>query len=406
VGDFTIIGGALTFRESPNYEMPADADGDNVYEVKVAATDADSNRGEKSVEVKVANEEEPGTVTLSAGQPRVGVSLTASLTDIDGGVSDLKWQWSKGGTAIVGATSDTYTPASEDLEAILTATASYIDAQGPEKMAGGEAANMVAADTRNEAPAFADQDEDTDGTQNTEAERTIAENADAGTALNGGAVAAMDPNDGDELTYTLGVANEGGFKIDAATGQITVGAKTKVNFEGEPTYTVTVTATDPAGLSAEIITVTINVSDDENEPPAITGTVPASFDEENEGPDASPLTELLVVEFMADDPNPDDITTITWSLGGPDAGDFTIEGGALTFRASPNYEMPADADGDNVYEVKVAATDADSNRGEKSVKVKVANVDELGTVTLSAVQPRVGVPLTASLTDSRDEAGL
>ena len=89
--------GALTFRESPNYEMPADADGDNVYEVTVAATDADSNRGEKSVEVKVANVDEDGTVTLSAVQPRVGVSLTASLTDPDGGVSDLKWQWSNGG---------------------------------------------------------------------------------------------------------------------------------------------------------------------------------------------------------------------------------------------------------------------------------------------------------------------
>ena len=53
-------------------------------------------------------------------------------------------------------------------------------------MAEGEAANAVAADTRNEAPAFADQDDETEGTQNTEAERTIAENAAAGTALNGG----------------------------------------------------------------------------------------------------------------------------------------------------------------------------------------------------------------------------
>ena len=51
----------------------------------MAATDADSNRGEKAVEVKVANVNEDGTVTLSAVQPRVGVSLTASLTDIDGG---------------------------------------------------------------------------------------------------------------------------------------------------------------------------------------------------------------------------------------------------------------------------------------------------------------------------------
>ena len=94
--------------------MPADADKDNVYEVTVAATDADSNRGEKSVEVKVANVDEDGTVTMSAVQPRVGVSLTASLTDIDGGVSGLTWQWYDSGVggdnAIEGATSDTYTP--------------------------------------------------------------------------------------------------------------------------------------------------------------------------------------------------------------------------------------------------------------------------------------------------------
>ena len=193
------IGGALTFKTSPNYEMPADADGDNVYEVKVAATDADSNRGELDVKVKVANVDELGTVTLSAVQPRVGVPLTASLTDIDGGVSDLKWQWSKDGTDIEGATSDTYTPDGGDdgddgdVGDTLTATATYTDAQGDtnaqdEPKTAVFTTVVVAADTRNRAPEFADQDEDTDGTQNTEAERTIAENADAGKALNGGEV--------------------------------------------------------------------------------------------------------------------------------------------------------------------------------------------------------------------------
>ena len=33
-------GGALTFKEAPNYEMPADAGRDNVYNVTVVATDA------------------------------------------------------------------------------------------------------------------------------------------------------------------------------------------------------------------------------------------------------------------------------------------------------------------------------------------------------------------------------
>ena len=57
---------------------------------------------------------EDGTVTLSAVQPRVGVSLTASLTDIDGPVTGVKWQWSNDdGDPMADATSDTYTPVAD-----------------------------------------------------------------------------------------------------------------------------------------------------------------------------------------------------------------------------------------------------------------------------------------------------
>ena len=76
----------------------------------------------------------------------------------------------------------------------------------------------MAADTRNKPPEFADQDDETEGTQNTEAERTIAENSDAGTALNGGGpVAATDPNDGDELTYTLSGPDASSFNVSSET---------------------------------------------------------------------------------------------------------------------------------------------------------------------------------------------
>ena len=55
------------------------------------------------------------------------------------------------------------------------------------------------------------------------------------------------------------------------------------------------------------------------------------------------------------------MTTIVWSLNGDDKGDFTIEGGVLAFKSSPNYESPASesvgtlADR-NVYKVTVEAT--------------------------------------------------
>ena len=401
-GDFTITAsgnnddmGALTFKASPNYEMPADADGDNVYEVTVSATDADSNRGEKSVEVKVANVDEGGTVTLSAVQPRVGVSLTASLTDPDGGVSDLKWQWANGGTAIDGATSDTYTPTAEDLNGRLAATASYTDAEGAEKMADFAYTNDVAADTRNKAPKFADQDDGTEGDQNTEAERTIAENSAAGISLGGGdPLAATDPNADDDLTYTLGGPDASSFAIssvDATEGQITVEAGTKLDFETKSTYMVTVIATDSFGVSASI-NVTIKVTD-ENEGPAVTGPAEAEYAENRTG---------AVAMFTAVDP--ENMGAVVWSLGGDDGDDFKIDksSGVLSFMKSPNYEdaKGGGADGtSNTYSVTVMATDADGIMSEKAVTVEVTDVDEAGTVSLDKVAPYPSVELTATLSD-------
>ena len=387
-GDFTIEGGALTFRESPNYENPVDADGDNVYEVKVAATDADSNRGEKSVEVKVANVDEPGTVTMSAVQPRVRVPLTASLTDIDGGVSDLKWQWSRGdGTLIEGATSDTYTPTDADLDdATLMVKATYTDAEGAGAEGAGKTATVtagiVAADTRNKAPVFDDQ----------EAERMIAEDAPAGVQLNGGAVTATDPNADDVLTYTLRGPDASSFAIssaDATEGQITVGAGTKLDFETKATYMVTVIATDSFGVAASI-DVTIKVID-VNEDPEITGPAEAKYAENGTDP---------VAVFTATDP--ENMGAVVWSLDGVDAEDFKIDksGGVLSFRKSPDYETPTGGGGMvNAYSVTVIATDAGGATSLKAVAIEVTNVDEAGKVSLDKVAPYPGIPLTATLSD-------
>jgi hypothetical protein len=73
---------------------------------------------------------------------------------------------------------------------------------------------------------------------------------------------ATDP-DGDALTYALGGADSDHFAIDAASGQLqTNGA---LDYESDATYVVTVTATDPGGLSSSIA-VTINVTDMNEEP--------------------------------------------------------------------------------------------------------------------------------------------
>ena len=86
------------------------------------------NRGTQwTVKVTVVNQRGTriGVVTLSRTQPRVGLPVTASLTDPDGSISGLRWQWSRDTgkcsrlvpmTDIPGATSDTYTPVADDAE--------------------------------------------------------------------------------------------------------------------------------------------------------------------------------------------------------------------------------------------------------------------------------------------------
>ena len=98
---------------------------DNVHEVTVRAADADGYIGTMDVKVSVINQDEDGVVTLSKTRPRVGIAVKASVTDPDGSISGLTWQWYDGArslrttstlNAIEDANSDTYTPVAEDAE--------------------------------------------------------------------------------------------------------------------------------------------------------------------------------------------------------------------------------------------------------------------------------------------------
>ena len=72
-GDFEIsTEGVLTFKDSPNFESPADDRTDNLYKVTVTASS-----GSFDVEVTVTDEDEPGKPTLTKPQPQVGRGLEA-----------------------------------------------------------------------------------------------------------------------------------------------------------------------------------------------------------------------------------------------------------------------------------------------------------------------------------------
>ena len=429
----------LGFRESPNYESPADADGNNKYHVTIITADNEGATSERALVITVMNVNEIGKVTLSTTQPAVGQPITAKLTDPDMKVSEVKWQWERselpttGFIDIRGATSDTYTPlmtveddpVTSESESVdgdegkyLRVTVTYADnasddeddsTVSPAKVRTrtikkpSENAVREAPDV-NQAPVF-----------ESGITREVPEDAGDGGKV-GGPVTATDPDEGDELSYTIsGGADMGVFEIGSTSGQITVkkGEGKKLDYEGgQTTYVVEVTARDPFGLSAST-TVTIGVTD-ANEKPGLTAPgdpckqdastkdVTCDYDEKGLKP---------VGTFSAMDPEGE---MIVWSLAGDDAADFDITGGVLSFKKSPNFEASADANTDNVYMVTVVATEvrapgsldlAQSN--EIMVTVTVKNVEEDPTLTLDRLQVRApnadgsvaGNPVSAIFSD-------
>ena len=383
--------GALTFKAKPDFEAPTDANKNNVYEVTVRAADGDGNRGEMAVKVTVENENEPGTVSLSRTQIRVGVPVTADLRDPDDSVSGLTWQWYDAAVsdqnAIEDANSDTYTPVADDVGDTLTAVASYTDGHGSGKSAEGQASSVVAVDTRNKAPVFDDQDAETDGVQNESTTRKVDENTkalagsdddDAPTATDdaadnvGSVVTATDPDPNTEaLIYTLGGDDADKFRV-RNNGQIEVGAGTELDEETKDTYMVTVKAEDSFGESASIM-VTIMVTD-VDEAPTIRRVA-----SENQPP-VTDVNEAPVAPTVADQTATKD-TAFSYTVPAftdPEGGTITYTAtlsddsalpGWLSFNASTRElsGTPLEADTPASLTIEVSATDD----GSPSVSAQV-----------------------------------
>ena len=114
-------------------------------------TDGDqdtTNDDSINVTINVNNVDEAGTVSMST-RPREGTTLSASLTDPDGSVSDTSWQWARsangstGWRDIVRANSYRYRPVANDGGNYLRATASYTDGHGSGKEAAVVSTNRV-----------------------------------------------------------------------------------------------------------------------------------------------------------------------------------------------------------------------------------------------------------------------
>jgi hypothetical protein len=356
--------GVLRFIEAPDYETPLDSYATNIYVVIVTASDGEMSSSQY-LSVLIRNVNEAVTITSSGGADSVAVTIAEDRTvvanvdavDADGGPVHY---------SIAGGADSAFfgiDPLSGELHILDADYDSPADADGDNVYEV-----IVAADDGwlSDSQAFsvtiADVDEPLFFTSyNGDFNVSLAVDENSRDAA---VVAAEDP-EGAAIVYSIVDSYDGAsFTIDAQTGVLRFltapDHESPADLDGNNVYTVLVAATD--GRFFDYQTISIQV-EDVNDRPSVTTGPALSVNEDS----------AYVARVAATDGDGD---TLSFAIvGGADASHFVIdpETGDLSIVASLDYEAPADADGDNVYEVIVQASDGQSS-DERQLSITVNDV--------------------------------
>jgi Domain of unknown function (DUF4347)/Bacterial Ig domain/Cadherin domain/Right handed beta helix region len=220
---------------------------------------------------------------------------------------------------------------------------------------------------------------------------TFAENS----TLVGDVVASDIDAPAQVLSYSLtSFADSKLFDIDSKTGRVT--ALTQLDFENstdandDGIYTIQVVVTDSVGAST-MRNISISVSDVNEQPTILSSTF--SVDE-----NSTTVGSLVGTDVDAGD-------VWNWSLDGTglDNSLFSIDSmsGALTFNQLPDFELPLDADENNLYQVAILATDSKGLQASRTIDVEVFDVNEQPNLSFAnvTIPERTFAVGTATATD-------
>jgi len=230
----------------------------------------------------------------------------------------------------------------------------------------------------------------------------VNENTANGTVV--GSVVATDPDD-DTLVYAITAGNTGGaFAIDGATGQITVADSGALDFETDPTFSLTVQASD--GALSDTATVAISLAD-VNESPVVNN--------QGFGLNENAANGTIVGTVIASDPDTGD--TLSYAItAGNTGGAFTINSatGQITVNNTAVLDFETLPSFDLTVEVTDDGTPSLSSTGTATITLADINdapvvddqgfaVDENsanGTVvsTVAALDPDAGDSLAFAIT--------
>ena len=386
-GDFVMNAlGELRFRNSPDFERPADSNRDNVYEVTIRASDGRNTGTLEEVQVvTVTDVNEPPTITTTSrttfSQPenRTSTLYTFRATDPEGGTVT----WTTAGTD-----GRFFAIDEQGRFSFREDSPPDFDAAGD---AGGNNEYNVTVQARD--PEFNSSSLDvvvtvTDHNENVEP--TISTRRPPSTYRENGTSTiytfrASDPQPGTTITWSLTGTDGGAFTITRdSSGRGVLAFASPPDFESpadadrDNVYELAVVATDDDGNTDRVdFSITVTNHNEGVEPTISTRRPPSTYRENNTS---------AVYTFRASDPQRE--TTIRWSVTGTDAGSFIITPdsrgrGVLTFNSVPDFESPADSDQDNAYELAVVAADGDGNSDRVDFTITVTDVNEPPVVTLN-----------------------
>lgn len=367
--------GALRFLAAKDYEAPQSAAGNNRYDVIVSASDGVTSDSQ-AIAVTVVNVNEAPVITSNGGAGLVNATVnensstiaTVAATDVDGDAVSFAIA---GGADAARFTVDTRTGA-----------LSFISAPDFEAPTDADRDNVYdvvvnASDGRlGSTQAFAVRVADlvdtikiTSGGAGDTASAWVGENGTAVTT-----VAAISPTGGTPQFAITGGTDAASFAIDTQTGALRFLAapdyEAPTDADRNNSYKVMVSVSD--GSSTDTQELSIQVTDLDEAPVIAGGPAIAVSTWENRN--------AVISRISASDPEG---RIISYNIvGGPDQDKFAMlsSTGEFGFRTPADFEARADANGDNIYEIVVAATDG-WMQSIQTVSIKLINVNEGPVIT-------------------------
>ena len=371
---FDSSSGALAFVQAPSLETPQDADGDNVYQLSITATDLANNSSDLALSISIVDDTgsaptfAQASASIAVDENSAGAVYTAQASDVDAGDS-LTYSISGTDSSLftIGSSSgdlafisppDHEQPADSDADNIYNLTITATDSMAKQAQ---QSLTISVNNLNDNAPQFTLSSSTFDIPENSTAVATIAA-ADA---------------DGDALTFSLiSTTDSSHFTVDPASGALAFTSapdfESPQDANADNTYELELSVADDTNTISQAISV--RVADVDEAPSFASASASVSVNENN---------AAAIYTAQASDPEG---ATLTYSAGGADASLFTLDSssGDLAFKNPPSFESPLDQDANNVYELSITAADG-ANQSSQAITVTVADVNEAPSFASASV---------------------